>query len=82
VTPFDTRRLEEQSPGEAMAQLREAAEAGGAPFLFHPPVVEYYEGQTDFEDWISAVSPTTVADQFAGGGTGVVLDCIRPVRIE
>ncbi|MFO7927609.1 MAG: polysaccharide deacetylase family protein [Halobacteriota archaeon] len=82
VTPFDTRRLENDDPEEAMAQLRSEADDGEAPFLFHPPVVEYHDGLDAFGEWIAAVEPVSVADQLATGGTGVVLDCVRPVRIQ
>ncbi len=82
VTPFDTRLLEENSPDEAMEQLRTDAAEGSAPFLFHPPVVEYHDGMDALETWIGEVGPTTVVEQVAGGGTGVVLDCSRPVCIE
>jgi len=82
VQPFDVARLERESPEAAMTGLREAAEAGGAPFLFHPPVIEYADGWSAFESWVEAVRPTTVAEQVAEGGTGVVLDCVRPVRVD
>jgi peptidoglycan/xylan/chitin deacetylase (PgdA/CDA1 family) len=82
VIPFDTRLLVEHDPADAMARLREQAEAGDGPFLFHPPVVEYFDGMDPFVDWIDAVAPTTVADALAGDGPGVVLDCVRPVRVE
>ncbi|MDR9429927.1 MAG: polysaccharide deacetylase family protein [Natronomonas sp.] len=82
VTPFDTRRLERHDPEEALTQLQAEAEAGDAPFLFHPPVVEYHDGLEAFEEWIETVRPVTVAGQLASGGTGVVLDCVRPVRIQ
>lgn len=82
VTPFDTRLLHPHGSAEAMRRLRDAAADGGAPFLFHPPVVEYYDGWDDFAGWVDAVEPVTVAEQFETGGTGVVLDCVRPVRVE
>jgi hypothetical protein len=82
VIPFDTRLLEEHDPEEAMAILREDAREGGKPFLFHPPVVEYHDGWGEFTEWVEAVEPTTVADQLETGRPGVVLDCVRPVRIE
>ncbi|SIS19898.1 polysaccharide deacetylase family protein [Natronorubrum thiooxidans] len=82
VIPFDTERMEDHSPSETMETLRAEAEAGGAPFLFHPPVIEYNDGMDAFEDWIRAVEPVTVAEQITSGGTGMVLDCVRPVRLE
>ncbi|MFB1062722.1 polysaccharide deacetylase family protein [Natrinema sp. H-ect4] len=82
VTPFDTRLLEEHPPAEATSRLRAKAEAGETPFLFHPPVLEYHEGLPALEDWIRAVEPVSVAEQIERGGTGIVLDCVRPVRVE
>lgn len=82
VTPFDTRLLEGHPPEAVMEQLEADAAAGGAPFLFHPPVVEYHGGMDAFESWVDAVQPVTVAEQLDGGGAGVVLDCVRPVRVE
>ncbi|TKR25618.1 polysaccharide deacetylase family protein [Natronomonas salsuginis] len=81
VTPFDIALLPDHPPSEVMAQLREDA-GGDRPFLFHPPVVEYHDGLNAFEQWIADVDPVSVAEQFENGGSGVVLDCIRPVRIE
>lgn len=82
VIPFDTALLEDHSPSTMMAQLREKADAGESPFLFHPPVLEYEDGMDAFEEWVQAVEPVTVAEQLSSGGTGMVLDCVRPVRIE
>lgn len=82
VIPFDTRLLVEHEPADAMARLRDQAVAGDGPFLFHPPVVEYFDGMASFTDWIAATSPATVADALEGEGPGVVLDCVRPVRVE
>ncbi|WP_254525835.1 polysaccharide deacetylase family protein [Natrinema caseinilyticum] len=82
VGPFDTRLLEDHSPEEATNRLREKADAGEAPFLFHPPVLEYHDGWSAFEEWIAAVEPVSVGDQLDRGGTGIVLDCVRPVRVE
>ncbi|MFO7927291.1 MAG: polysaccharide deacetylase family protein [Halobacteriota archaeon] len=81
VTPFDIALLPESPPEDVMAKLRENAN-GDSPFLFHPPVVEYHDGIGAFEEWIAAVEPVSVAEQFETGGTGVVLDCVRPVRID
>lgn len=82
VAPFDTRLLEERSPTAATELLREKAAAGETPFLFHPPVLEYHEGLSAFEDWITAVEAISVAEQLERGGTGIVLDCVRPVRVD
>ncbi|QFU81758.1 polysaccharide deacetylase family protein [Natronorubrum aibiense] len=82
VIPFDTELMEEHSPSETMETLRTEAEADSAPFLFHPPVIEYNDGMDAFEEWIRAVEPVTVAEQIESGGTGMVLDCVRPVRLE
>lgn len=81
VTPFDIALLPEHPPKDVMDTLQADAD-GDRPFLFHPPVVEYFDGLDAFEQWIGEVEPVSVADQFDDGGTGVVLDCVRPVRID
>ncbi|MFA9427801.1 hypothetical protein [Natronorubrum sp. A-ect3] len=45
-------------------------------------VNEFEDGMDALEEWIQAVEPVTVAEQIASGGTGIVLDCVRPVRIK
>ncbi|MFB6069634.1 MAG: polysaccharide deacetylase family protein [Halanaeroarchaeum sp.] len=82
VIPFDTRLLPEHPPDAVMDRLRDEAADGNEPFLFHPPVVEYYDGLDAFASWIADVSPVTVREQLEGDGPGVVLDGIRPVRVE
>jgi len=76
----DVERFERTDPDAALSALRAAADAGEAPFLFHPPVVEYYDAWEGFEAWVEACEPSSVAEQLSAGGTGVVLDCVRPVR--
>ena len=73
--------LEEHPPAEVTSRLRAKADAGETPFLFHPPVLEYYEGLQALEEWIRAES-VSVAEQIEWGRTGIVLDCVRPVRVE
>ena len=82
VIPFDVSLLEEYSPDEAMAQLHQSVESGEAPFLYHPPVIEFYDGIEAFEEWVSTVAPVSVGEQVRSGGAGIVLDCVRPVRVE
>jgi hypothetical protein len=64
-----------------MAEFERVAESGGGPFLFHPPVVEYRNGMDAFEDWIRTVEPVAVGDGGGSDGPGVLLDCVRPVRV-
>lgn len=82
VIPFDVSLLEDRSPAETMAHLRDNAADGDGPFLFHPPVIEFYDGMDAFADWIDDIEPGSVADQLRGDGTGILLDCVRPVRVE
>lgn len=83
VSPHDTRLLEGGTPpGETFDQLGEAA-VPGSTFLFHPNMIEYYRARGEFEAWIEAVGPTSVGAQVAGEeGVGVVLDCLRPLRLS
>jgi len=83
VYPHDTRLLEGGTSPAATFERLEAAAEPGATFLFHPNMLEYYDAMAEFEAWIEAVQPVSVGEQLAGGGedAGVVLDCLRPMRI-
>ena len=80
--PLDTKRFEEANVSEVMTQFEQEAKAGSGPFLFHPPVIEYRDGLDEFEEWIEAIQPVSMSQQLESGGTGVVLDCVRPVRVD
>lgn len=80
--PLDTKRFEEEDVLEVMTQFEREAKAGNGPFLFHPPVIEYRDGLDQFEEWIQAIEPVSMSQQLQSGGTGVVLDCVRPVRVD
>jgi len=80
--PLDTKRFEEDSVSEVMKQFTREARSGEGPFLFHPPVIEYRNGIANLERWIDSIQPVSMAEQLQSGGTGIVLDCIQPVRIE
>lgn len=82
VYPHDSRLLEGgTSPEETFDQLREDA-ADGETFLFHPNLIGYYDGMGEFAEWIEAVDPVSVSEQLDTGGVGVVLDCLRPIKVE
>ncbi|MFB6129445.1 MAG: polysaccharide deacetylase family protein [Salinigranum sp.] len=83
VYPHDTRMLEGGTPTEdAFDRLDEAA-VDGATFLFHPNMLQYYGAMEAFEAWIEANDPVSIGEQTAAGeGVGVILDCIRPLRLE
>lgn len=83
VYPHDTRVLEGgATPSATFSQLARAAEPGST-FLFHPNMLEYYGALDEFEGWVESVGPVPVREQVAdGGGVGVVLDCLSPMRIR
>jgi peptidoglycan/xylan/chitin deacetylase (PgdA/CDA1 family) len=82
VYPHDTRLLEGGTPPEeTFEQLADEA-VDGSTFLFHPNMLEYYDAEAEFAAFVEAVGPTAVGEQVAAGeGVGVVLDCLRPLRI-
>jgi peptidoglycan/xylan/chitin deacetylase (PgdA/CDA1 family) len=82
VYPHDTRLLEGgTSPTETFDELAGKTE-NGATFLFHPNLVEYYDAAEEFDAWIEATDPVSVREQLADGGVGVVLDCLRPIKVD
>lgn len=82
VYPHDSRLLEGGESPQATFDTLEDAAAPGETFLFHPNLVEYYDAMDEFAAWIESVEPVSVTTQLSDGGTGVVLDCLRPLRIE
>lgn len=82
VYPHDTRLLEGGTPpGETFDRLADDAEAG-ATFLFHPNLIEYYGATAEFESWLGTVGPVrSVGEQVRDGGVGIVLDCLRPLKL-
>jgi peptidoglycan/xylan/chitin deacetylase (PgdA/CDA1 family) len=82
VYPHDTRLLEGGTPpAETFEQLSEEA-VDGSTFLFHPNMLEYYDAEAEFGAFVETVEPTAVGEQVAAdAGVGVVLDCLRPLRI-
>jgi peptidoglycan/xylan/chitin deacetylase (PgdA/CDA1 family) len=80
--PLDTKRFETQTVEETMDEFREEAASEDGPFLFHPPVIEYHDGLDAFANWIRDVNPVVISDIENAGETGIILDCVRPVRVE
>jgi peptidoglycan/xylan/chitin deacetylase (PgdA/CDA1 family) len=80
--PLDTKRFEEEPVSEVMEQFTREARSDEGPFLFHPPVIEYRNGIPSLEQWIDSIQPVSMTEQLQSGGTGIVLDCIQPVRVE
>jgi len=80
--PLDTKRFEEDTAPDVMNQFEEEAKAENGPFLFHPPVIEYRNGMEEFVEWIQSVQPVSIAEKLQSGGTGMILDCVRPVSID
>lgn len=69
------------SPDEAFERLSSQAEAGGV-FLMHPNLIEHFGATDQFRDWIDAFRPTGVAEWIETGGVGLLVDAVRPLRIE
>jgi hypothetical protein len=54
----------------------------GAAFLFHPNMLEYYDALSEFETWVDETGPVSIESYVDDGGVGIVLDAMRPLRIE
>lgn len=81
VSPHDTVCLHRgDTPRETFEHLRSEA-APGTSFLFHPNVLEYYDAIDEFERWIREVEPVSVGERLAGGGVGVLFDCVLALRV-
>lgn len=85
VFPHDARKLvgEGKSPETTFVELQDLVEDGEI-FLFHPTLVEYYDGMDEFESWLDRNRPTTVSQFIADGqeGLGLMLDSTAPIRIR
>ena len=68
-------------PEEAFAALTARAEEGGV-FLMHPNVIEFYDATPAFEAWIDEHRPKPVSEWIEEGGVGLLVDAVRPLRIE
>jgi peptidoglycan/xylan/chitin deacetylase (PgdA/CDA1 family) len=81
-SPYDLVMLNRgDSPSETFTHLGDAAEPDTA-FLFHPNMLEYYDALSEFEEWVAETSPVSVGTFLEDGGVGIVLDAMRPLRIE
>ncbi len=81
VTPWDTRLLEGgDTPEEALATL-DAPPGDDEVFLMHPNLQAFYGAGDAFDRWLDSRSPVTIADALESGGEGVVLDCVKPIRV-
>jgi len=69
------------SPEQVFERLSEQAATGGV-FLFHPNLVEHFEATDAFHTWIDDFQPTTVAEWVEEGGVGLLVDAVRPLKIE
>jgi peptidoglycan/xylan/chitin deacetylase (PgdA/CDA1 family) len=81
VYPHDSRLLEGGTPPKETFEHLQTEAADGETFLFHPNLIGYYDGMDEFSEWIEAVDPVSVSEQLADSGVGVVLDCLRPIRV-
>jgi len=82
VSPWDTRLLEGGESSEAtFERLGDDAE-DGAVFLCHPNLHEYYGASDAFDGWVADHRPAAVAEMLADGGVGMVVDCVKPIRVD
>ncbi|MDR9380833.1 MAG: polysaccharide deacetylase family protein [Natronomonas sp.] len=80
--PYDLVLLNRgESPGETFEELDAVTEPGAA-FLFHPNMLEYYDALAEFETWVDETEPVSIESYVDDGGVGIVLDAMRPLRIE
>jgi hypothetical protein len=80
--PYDLVMLNRgDSPAETFATIEDGTESGEA-FLFHPNMLEYYDAMGQFESWIAETRPVCIDTLVNDGGVGVLLDAMRPLRIE
>ncbi|MFB6300220.1 MAG: polysaccharide deacetylase family protein [Halobacteriales archaeon] len=83
ANPYDLGLLGDgHTPAETFDRLAEQAETGAEGFLVHPNMLEYFDAMDAFEEWLREYQPTSVGTAVAEGGIGMVLDCLRPLRIE
>lgn len=68
-------------PADAFDELSGRAEAGGV-FLMHPNLIEYFDATSEFEAWIDEHRPRPVSEWLEAGGVGLLVDAVRPLRIE
>lgn len=80
--PYDLIVLNEgPDPAETFDRIREQTEPGAA-LLFHPNMLEYYDGLDEFEAWFREANPVSVGTLFENGGVGLLNDAMRPLRME
>lgn len=68
-------------PTDAFERLSERAETGGV-FLMHPNLIEYVDATAYFESWIDEHRPRPVGEWIEDGGVGLLVDAVRPPKIE
>jgi peptidoglycan/xylan/chitin deacetylase (PgdA/CDA1 family) len=80
--PYDLILLNEGAdPAAAFDRIRDQTEPGVA-LLFHPNMLEYYDGLGAFEAWFEETAPVSVGEMFEDGGVGLLNDAMRPLRVE
>lgn len=82
VSPWDTRLLEAGTePAAVFEQLGQGRDDDEGVFLCHPNLHEYYDAQRAFDTWLDSTKLAPVATAHSDTGTGLVLDCVRPLRV-
>lgn len=83
ANPYDLGLLGEgHTPSATFDRIGEQIETGAEGVLVHPNMLEYFDAMDAFEAWLEKYQPTTVGTADTAGGVGMVLDCLRPLKIE
>lgn len=82
VNPYDLVLLIDGLDPEAAFERIEDLAADGRALFFHPNLMDYFDAEDAFADWIGATAPVSVAAMRETGGVGMLNDAARPLRIE
>ena len=82
VHPYDLIMLNDgATPSETFDRIRQQTQSGAA-LMFHPNMVEYYDGLEELVEWITETTPVSIEKLVETGGIGMINDAMRPLRIE
>jgi len=82
VHPYDLIMLNDgATPSETFERIREQTQSGAA-LMFHPNMLDYYDGFDELAEWITETTPVSIETLVETGGVGMIHDAMRPLRIE